>query len=403
MPKAKQAVPKFCTHKPTNMGYVKLDGVRHYLGRADDPETKRRYDRMIAEWLSAGRRIAVPVDQLTVIGLVARWNAHAKTYYSHRRGDPFKATLAALVQLYGTTKAAEFGPKCLKTVRAAMVAKGWSRPTVNERVQQVRAVFKWGVSEELVPPLVMEGLRSVIGLKRGRTEAPEPAPIKAVPDNIVDATLPHMTPTVRAMVEFQRATGCRPGEVCVMRTCDINTDGKVWTFTPSRHKTLHHGRARVVYIGPRGQDVLRAWLKTDLQAYVFTPKQSAAEWLVMRRAARKTPIGYGNGPGTNRKPAPERTPGELWMTQEYGKAIASACERAWPIPEGMTDPADIKAWRQEHRWAPNQLRHLFATRVRREHGLEAAQVLLGHAACDVTQVYAERDEKKAKTIALKIG
>lgn len=49
------------------------------------------------------------------------------------------------------------------------------------------------------------------------------------------------------------------------------------------------------------------------------------------------------------------------------------------------------------------MRHSFGTRVRRDHGLEAAQVLLGHAKADVTQVYAERDNERARAVALKIG
>ena len=56
----------------------------------------------------------------------------------------------------------------------------------------------------------------------------------------------------------------------------------------------------------------------------------------------------------------------------------------------------------EH-WHPNQLRHLFATEVRKEHGLEVAQVLLGHSRADVTQVYAERNEQLPATVAAKIG
>lgn len=54
-------------------------------------------------------------------------------------------------------------------------------------------------------------------------------------------------------------------------------------------------------------------------------------------------------------------------------------------------------------WSPNRLRHSFATRVRKAHGLEAAQVLLGHAKADVTQVYAERDLARAEAVALEIG
>ena len=41
-----------------------------------------------------------------------------------------------------------------------------------------------------------------------------------------------------------------------------------------------------------------------------------------------------------------------------------------------------------------------ATEVRKTFGLEAAQVVAGHANADITQVYAERDlDKAAKAIA----
>jgi site-specific recombinase XerC len=54
-------------------------------------------------------------------------------------------------------------------------------------------------------------------------------------------------------------------------------------------------------------------------------------------------------------------------------------------------------------WTPNQLRHGFATAVRAEYGLEAAQVLLGHSRADVTQVYAERDMALALRVAGAVG
>jgi site-specific recombinase XerC len=54
-------------------------------------------------------------------------------------------------------------------------------------------------------------------------------------------------------------------------------------------------------------------------------------------------------------------------------------------------------------WHPNQLRHLFATEVRKSHGLEAAQVLLGHSRADVTQVYAERNLALGTRIAADLG
>ena len=42
-------------------------------------------------------------------------------------------------------------------------------------------------------------------------------------------------------------------------------------------------------------------------------------------------------------------------------------------------------------WHPYQLRHSAATRIRREHGIEAARVLLGHSSATMTEVYAEAD------------
>ena len=55
------------------------------------------------------------------------------------------------------------------------------------------------------------------------------------------------------------------------------------------------------------------------------------------------------------------------------------------------------------KWSPNRLRHSAATEIRRQFGLEAAQVTLGHATADVSQIYAERDLSLAMHIMRKIG
>jgi hypothetical protein len=48
------------------------------------------------------------------------------------------------------------------------------------------------------------------------------------------------------MVEFQRLTGCRPGEACVVRREDIDTGGTVWLYKPKHHKTAWRGKSRVI-------------------------------------------------------------------------------------------------------------------------------------------------------------
>ena len=44
-----------------------------------------------------------------------------------------------------------------------------------------------------------------------------------------------------------------------------------------------------------------------------------------------------------------------------------------------------------------------ATTIRQQFGLEAAQVTLGHASADVSQIYAERDLSLAAHVMQKIG
>ena len=54
-------------------------------------------------------------------------------------------------------------------------------------------------------------------------------------------------------------------------------------------------------------------------------------------------------------------------------------------------------------WHPHQLRHNAATRLRKEYGIEAARVVLGHRSAAITEVYAEIDHAKAAEIMLRVG
>ncbi len=58
-------------------------------------------------------------------------------------------------------------------------------------------------------------------------------------------------------------------------------------------------------------------------------------------------------------------------------------------------------WRKSHRWHPHQLRHNAAAELRKEFGLEAGRIILGHCSAVITEVYAEKDEHQA--IRTRIG
>jgi integrase len=63
----------------------------------------------------------------------------------------------------------------------------------------------------------------------------------------------------------------------------------------------------------------------------------------------------------------------------------------------------LDKWQQDHRWHPHQLRHSAATRLRKQYGLEAARVVLGHRSAAVAEVYAEIDQTKARQIMGEVG
>ncbi len=142
----------------------------------------------------------------------------------------------------------------------------------------------------------------------------------------------------------------------------------------------------MIFIGPKAQHLLLPYLLRAADSYCFSPREVVAKKVSAQHEARRTPMSCGNRPGTNRKAKPKRLPREKYDAMTYGRAILRAAEKA-----------KVSAW------SPNRLRHSFATEVRKSFGLEAAQVCLGHAAADVTQVYAERDYAKAANVARQIG
>jgi integrase len=103
-----------------------------------------------------------------------------------------------------------------------MIDAGMCRGTINKHVGRIRRMFRWATAEEMLPASVHQALAALPGLQRGRTAAREPEPIQPVSDEVVEATLPFLPVVVADMVRFQRLTGCRPEEVCMIRPCDVD-------------------------------------------------------------------------------------------------------------------------------------------------------------------------------------
>jgi integrase len=380
------------------------------LGKYGTAASRAEYARVIAEWEASGRHlpqtVAVVAD-LTINEVAARFWQHAEKHYRHLDGtitnelNDFKYSLRPLKNFYGHTVAKDFGPLALKAVRQKMI-DGYEHPkygpqqplcrgVVNQRIGRIRRMFKWAVENELVPPSVLLGLQAVRGLQKGRSQARETEPVKPVPETFVEAILPHLRPPVAAMVRLQLLTGMRPGEVVIMRAIDLDMTGKVWLYRPGSdqgtygsHKTAYRGQHRIIPIGPRGQEIIRQWLKPDLYAYLFSPRETMDALRLKQRQERKTKVQPSQM--NRRKRNPRRKPGDRYRVGSYAVAIARACEKAG-VPH----------------FHPHQIRHTKATEIRREAGLDAARAVLGHRSPTITEVYAEIDVNKAAEVMEKLG
>nr|MCU0706775.1 tyrosine-type recombinase/integrase [Pirellula sp.] len=369
--------PGYCRHKATNQAYIRLGGQVIYLGEYGSEKSRERYRSLKAEWLSnrgafeakARARRAELVGP-TMAHLANAYLDHAERYYGRTTEYAnLKLACGPLSDLYSHRPTSQFCPVAFR------VCRDWwlkdpkrSRQYINKMMRYLLRILKWGCSEGLVPPAVYESCRCVAPLKRGRTEAPESKPVLPVADHIVDATVKHCTEVVADMVRFQRLVGCRPGELVRIKPSMVNRSGEVWTITLADHKTAHHGKDRVIYVGPRAQAILKRYLLRDADKPCFSPIESERQRLAARHEKRVTPPSCGNRPGTNRiARKPRKAPGEAFTTGTYARSIRSACVRAKVAP-----------------WSPNQLRHSAATAIRAKFGLEHAQVILGHSELGVT-------------------
>lgn len=416
MPRYVNAVPKYRKHRASGQAVVTILGHDHYLGPHGTKVSRDAYDRLIAEFLAAGRRAAKPGDtavpELTVVELLADYWRFCKGYYRKdgkqtSEVEAMKLIIRDVKVEFARLPVSMFGPNALKRVRQMWIDRGLTRSGINKNQRRLTRIFRWAVAEELALPAIIQSLSAVPGLRKDRSEAPEAPPVLPVKTDVVERTLPFLHPTVGDMVRFQLLTGARPGEVCKMRPCYIDRSAEVWEYRVEGHKTEHHGRSRTVYIGPLAQEVIAPYLLRPANTHCFSPLEVVASSRDDRTARRVTPLSCGNRPGKRAgiaelKGGKPRSPGQAYTPGSYRRAIHNACDKAFPSPDKLEGEA-LKLWQSSQRWSPNQLRHTAGTEIRRRFGLEAAQVILGHAAADVTQVYAERDADKAREVARQIG
>ena len=416
--------PKYRFHKARQCAVVTIGGRDHYLGPFESQSSWEQYHRLVAEHFATKAQpiTSIPADApLTVTELIAKYWQYAKSYYV-KNGQPtsevatIKLSLRFVRQLYGSIPAAEFSPKKLKVVREAMIRHdiartvsktdpntgithsvrrvyrhGLARRCINKLIARVRRMYAWGVEEELVAVDVHAALLRVRGLKKGSSTARESERIRPVSPDRVLATLPHVSPTIAAMIQLQQLCGGRPQDIVQLRMADIDRSGPIWEYRPRSYKTEHHNvdqsqeSERVLFFGPLAQQILSGLNSVSEANYLFCQRHTDAARQARRKEQRVTPMTPSQAARIPRG-RKLRPFGDHYSVGSYRRAIQRGCLKA-----GI----DI--------WSPNQLRHSRLTEIRKLYGLEASRVVGGHSEIGVTQHYAERDYELAKKVMADVG
>jgi integrase len=407
-----QYIPRPTRHAKGS-AVVRLNGQDFYLGAFGSPAAKAAYETLIAEWLANGRQL--PRSPRTINEIILAYLKHAEEYYrqSPKERDRIRMAVGPLKQLFGRTPAEEFGPLRLKAVRdkflatqkrtfSRLVSVGGkpvrqekskeyrlARRTINQRIGVIKRMFKWAVENELVLPHIHHGLEAVAGLKEGRSSAKETAPVRPATDPQVDAVLGVVNRHLGTMIQLQRLTGARSGEIVIMRATDIDQsrtvgDVPLWIYRPPKHKNAYRGQSREIFLGPKAQELLRPFLVGDPCGFLFSPRKAMAERYEEQRKKRKSRVQPSQL--CRKKAKPKKKPGERYTVYSFRQAIATACNRA-----------------KIETWHPHQLRHAAATRIRKTYGVEMARIILGHATAFTTEIYAEADQQQAMTVMTRIG
>ncbi len=416
--------PALLHHKPSGRAYVMArddQGNRRmvYLGAHGSAASERAYRQFLSEFY-AGHPARVPQPKqlaaaapFTVEDLCTEFMLYAESRYRREDGTATKEALnfahafRHLLKLYRDIPAEQFDVTMLEAVQMDMVRDGLARSCVNSRTARIRRTYRWAARKKLVSATTWHELQTLPGLRRGEHGVRESPPIDPVPEADVEEVLPFLSKQIATMVRLQMSTGCRPGEMIVMRMAMIDrTDPEAWIYRPP-HKNSWRDQDRTIPLLSGDQELLRPFLRLDDKP-LFSPREAE---LARGRDAEKlgevyTVHSYRRGitrgvMGANaarvRRRLLELLADELSVgtreqierlstrrlitgTGELRRDIEKVVVPLTGKGEMLESTVDaLRKLALMAPWAPNRVRHLAATKAAPLVGDDGVQLLLGHA------------------------
>lgn len=389
-PTKPQKLPKISRHSSGN-ARVTIGGRVHYLGKYGTPEMHRRYAELLES--PAAPTITAPDVLFTAADLCARWWQHVEgtgKYLKDEQPTSSRTIIGRILKNFCD----HLGGVPVRTFTSGLLVQ-WrdnlernrklTRRGINRQVDAVRMVFKWGRQRNLVPKEVFWDLRDIEKLPASASRKETLRERRGVTlEEVERVAAACRSRHVAAMLRLQALTGARPGEIRLLRPCDIDKNPKGapevgwWLYKVRSSKTSHHGGETVYWLGPAAQRILEQF-PVHRAAYYFSPRASMEERRKDLRAERETPP---TKQMRERDSKPRKPFADFYGPVEYGNAVEVARVRAG---------VDY--------FTPHEIRHGFATWAIEVGGIAGAQAALNHRHATTTDKYLHRSERAAFSIA----
>lgn len=329
---------------------------RKYFGAYGDPAAmKAAYDFIAALNKSPDAALAgtrLPAAKLNVGDLCERYLTENRTLLSPRRWGKIKQVILNHLKSFLCLPIDEFDATRLLEFRNNLDnSKQYCKATVGDYIAIVRQIFRWGRENRLVSKETLADLTEI----RTRSTSHVNEPRAAVPREDYEKTLPFLPSPYREITQLLYLTGARPSEILNMRVDEIDRSKDTWRYRPTHHKNESKGKTRDIALGAPARAIITDWLNAHpgRSGYLFQRIDTAR--------------------GIGKRPIAEEL---LYRT------IKAAATKA-----GVAH------------WVPYQLRHLAATEIQEQFGIDCARSVLGHTNIAMTQNYAHGDFTIASRIA----
>lgn len=305
----------------------------------------------------------ITVADLFALFIESREGVWRRDYLGKRPTLRRYSRVLALLKQYDSLHAREVNTLTRQDIRGWrdwLVKSGYNRPTVNQYVSCLKAVYRRGVDEGWVSENAYTSISVIRNIEPGDTEAKEAKRCLSVSPDIVYATLPFLTSPAKEIVELLLLTGARASEICSLNLSEIDKTSypDTWVYRPSQHKTARFGNERAIPLNQEAQSIITTYVKSHRVKgpYLFTRSET-----------------------TSRTKAAQYAPGTLRA------AVLSACKRA-SLPL----------------WNPKQLRKTVGTTTA-QNNVQDAQALLGHTSTVITEKhYIDPKEERAVEVAKRL-